>query len=442
MRSRYLTGAATVLGAQLGRIGLGLILEMLYARLLGPAGRGQLSLCSMIIGVGVLVGGVGGEIPIMLWSANPDKQSADWLPSVLVNGCVGALVASVLWAILFWRWHPSFLRGITDPMAVLVLISIPLSIVFVYGLATLTGNERFSARSYIILANQVVVLSVFVALTLLFVSSAEMAMVASVIGLLAAILLIGASSWGQNPGSWKHWTLSRMWPAISLGMRGQLGNLATFLNYRLDVFVVNYFLSPAQVGIYAVGVLASEALWQIPDAAALALIPRIARMPDRGSAEFTCFVTRQVSIWVCITGLILAVAAPKLIPLVFGAQFIGSVPVVWLILPGTAALAVGKVMSADLTGRGMPEYSSMFAFASLVLTAVLDLILIPRWGIQGAAIASSAAYLLDAFLVAWILQYKLRISWKSMYVPTRAEFSVYLELGNRLLARLRPSTAG
>jgi len=229
-------------------------------------------------------------------------------------------------------------------------------------------------------------------------------------------------------------------PSLSLGLRGQLGNLAAFFNYRLDVFIVNYFLDPAQVGIYAIGVVVSEALWQLPSAAALALFPRTARTLDHGAAEFTCLIVRQVFLLAFVSGLIIAVLSPIFIPLIFGARFRPAVAVIWWILPGTVALSVGKVAAADLAARGKPQYSSIFAFIALVVTVALDLIAIPRMGIQGAALASSASYLLIALLLAGTLKRELRISWKSLFIPSYAEISSYRDVFWRCKAWLFPES--
>ncbi|HME11378.1 MAG TPA: hypothetical protein VKF79_00855, partial [Candidatus Acidoferrum sp.] len=48
--NQFIANTATVLAAQVGRAGISLLLEVVYARLLGPAGRGQMSLCAMVIG--------------------------------------------------------------------------------------------------------------------------------------------------------------------------------------------------------------------------------------------------------------------------------------------------------------------------------------------------------------------------------------------------------
>src|SRR5271163_1953420 len=106
-RNRFIVSIATLLSAQVGRAGISLLLEVVYARLLGPAGRGQMSLCMMIIGCGVLVGGLGAEIPIMLWSADRKRKASAWLPAVIVCGLVGSALACGLWAVLFWWWHPA-----------------------------------------------------------------------------------------------------------------------------------------------------------------------------------------------------------------------------------------------------------------------------------------------------------------------------------------------
>ena len=399
----------------------------------------------MVFGCGVLIGGLGGEIPIMLWSAGGKRDWSDWLPSVLFCGLLGSGLAAGVWGFLFWVWHPDFLRGITHTLALLLLSSIPFSILGTYCLAFLVGLDRLRERSLIVVLNQSANVAVTGALFYFFRPSAELAFIAFLAGLGAALLAGGIflKAHLRLPESGNravHW-LARVGPALSLGVRGQLGNVATFFNYRLDVFVVNYYLSTSEVGLYALGVMVSEALWQVPNAAAMALIPRTAREADDSRTEFTCLVCRQVFALACLMALAVAALGAWLIPLIFGARFAPSVPVIWWILPGTVALAVAKVMCSDLMARGMPQYATIFAFVSLVITVSLDLVLIPRMGIQGAALASSLAYLTNSLLVAMVLKRKLGVTWRALYVPSRAELNSYRQAWTRLLAWLQPTAA-
>jgi len=212
---------------------------------------------------------------------------------------------------------------------------------------------------------------------------------------------------------------------LRMGLRGQASILATTLYYRFDVFLVSFFLGPTQVGLYALGVVVSEALWQIPSAVASALFPRTVRTLDDGASDFTCLIMRQVSVISCVLGVLLVVACPIAIPLVFGERFLPSVAVVWWLMPGTIALSMAKVACADLTARYKTGYSTVFAFIALGVSVPLDLVLIPRMGIQGAALTSSVAYIVDAGLLLAALRYELKVSWKSLLVPSTADFEFY-----------------
>ena len=441
IRSSFLSNIATVLGGQIACAVVALGIEICYARLLGPAGRGQISLCMMAIAMGTLLGGLGGEIPIVVWTAGSRQTSSEWLPAVFFWGAAGSATAAALWAEVYWCWHPVFLQGITSSLAGLVIAAIPVSIFFSYFVAILTGLERFRLRAGLSLVSQIVEFIAIVILVALFGRSAEVAVLGVLSGLIIGTAITVAFLRQPLRGMWKFGRArKKLGSALSLGLRGQLGDLATFFNYRLDVFVVNLFLGPAQVGLYTLGVVVSESIWQIPQAAAVVLFPRTARTLDLGATEFTCLVLRQVLLLALLLGIAMAVSSPILIPMLFGARFSPAVAVIWWILPGTIALSLGKVMSADLAARGKPEYSSIFAFISLLATITLDFALIPRMGIQGAALASSVAYFVDAALLAIALKHLLKVTWRSLLVPTGAEFGAYQQAFLRCKAWLRPAT--
>jgi len=424
IRRTFSWNLATVLGGQAACAALALLVEVCCSRLLGPAGRGQISLALMAVALGVLVGGLGAEIPITVWMADSKKRTSEWLPAVLFSDLIGSTVAISLWAVAYWRWHDLFLKGLSPALFYLVLATIPAMVLFGHLSAMLAGAERFRERAAISFFEQLAGLIGILAFVLLFQRSAEMAVLGNLFGLLvgtgaaAYILRSSLSGFWRLPSAYR-----QVLPALSLGMRGQLGNLATFFNYRLDVFIVNAFLNPAQVGLYAVGVVVSEALWQIPNAAAVTLLPRTARTVDAGATEFTCSVTRQVVLIAFVSGLALAVLSPFVVPMVFGESFRESVSVIWWILPGTMALSLGKVVSADLAGRKKPEYSSAFALLALIVTIILDFRLIPGMGIRGAALASSVAYFLNTVLLALALKYELKVSWKSLLLPSQSELA-------------------
>jgi Na+-driven multidrug efflux pump len=104
--------------------------------------------------------------------------------------------------------------------------------------------------------------------------------------------------------------------------------------------------------------------------------------------------------------------------------------------------AVAKVISSDLSGRGKPEYSSIFAVITLGVTVILDIKLIPAMGIRGAALASSIAYCVDGVLLAAALKHEMGVKWKVLLMPTRSEFYAYKEAWLRLKSLLFPAVVG
>ena len=423
----YFSSVINLLGGQGLCAALAVASEVCYARFLGPAPRGQISVCMMVIAFGVLLGGLGGDIPIILRTAKSTRKPAEWFPPILLAGILASCVTAGTWLEIYWKWRPKPLQGITPTLALLVATTIPAAVIGGYLLALVTGAERFRLKAGLTVADQFVGLAGF--LTLLFLSrrNAEAAVAGNLIGTVAGALLTAFAVRSVLSGV-RGVSLAdpELHAGLRMGMQGQFANLAGFLYYRVDVLFVNYFLGPGQVGLYSLGVVVSEALWQIPQAAASALFPRTARTFDiRGANEFTCLIIRQILILSTLLGLAIAISSPILIPWIFGAQFRPSVAVVWWILPGTITLSLAKVAGADLAGRRKIAYNSTFAAISLLVTLALDRFMIPRMGIRGAALASSVAYFTDSALLLLALRHELKVTWRALLVPSVGEWNSY-----------------
>ncbi|HJZ63242.1 MAG TPA: polysaccharide biosynthesis C-terminal domain-containing protein [Candidatus Acidoferrum sp.] len=436
VRGRYLSNVGAVLSGQAANIVVALLLEICYARILGPGPRGQISLCMMTIAFGALLAGLGGDIPIVIWRADRKRNISEWIRPILLWGILGCVLFGILWFCIFFRWSPEFLRGVTPQLFRLILLTVPCAVLFTYAIAVMTGAERFRERAAMGVAVSVAGLCSFLVLTFALGKTAEAALWGNFLGIAAGLLVAFIFLREEFQKRKKTANDLALAKGLLTGLRGQTGNVAAFFNYRLDVFVVNYFLDASHVGLYSLGVVISEGLWQIPAAAAVALFPRTARTVEEGATEFTCKILRHVLLISCATGALLAIASPVGVPLIFGARFSASVGVIWWILPGTIALALAKVASSDLAARHKTGYASAFGAVALVVTIALDFLLIPRMGIDGAAIASSAAYLVNTALLLCAVKRELGVRWSDLLVPRKSEFSAYRSAWVRVSSRL------
>lgn len=177
---------------------------------------------------------------------------------------------------------------------------------------------------------------------------------------------------------------------LSFGLRTQMDRLANVLTYRLDLFLVGGMLGAGPAGLYSVAQQGAEALLLIPRGAGQVVLAEKSR-GGRGSGEVRpIFVLTLGSVVVLAS--VLAAAAPWLIPLLFSDAFEASVPALRLLLLGVVLMTVGILAASHLIGTGRPGTSAFGGTVALVVTGALDLLLIPRWGIMGAATASVVAY--------------------------------------------------
>jgi O-antigen/teichoic acid export membrane protein len=189
-------------------------------------------------------------------------------------------------------------------------------------------------------------------------------------------------------------------------------------------------------------VAVSEALWLIANSVAVVLIPKLASSDPEYAARTTPLICRNTILVTALGAVVVAAASPVAVPLVFGDEFEGSVePLLWL-LPGAIALSGAKVLSAYVFSQGKPMINTYISIATLVITVVLDIVLIPPLGVPGAAIASTIAYL--ANLAMTLVAYR-RISGGTVadaVLPRPSDVAVFIEGARSALSRLRRRGSG
>jgi O-antigen/teichoic acid export membrane protein len=184
--------------------------------------------------------------------------------------------------------------------------------------------------------------------------------------------------------------------ALAIGLRGQVGNVLQFLNLRLDLLLVPALLNLASAGVYLVAVRISEVITQVSSSSAAFLFPHVAAQEERDATETTERAARMTLLVVVLGGLPLALLAEPILSAAFGAEFASGALTVRIMLLAMIPLSIVRLLAGDLKGRGRPGLVSLAALLALVATVVLDLLLIPWLGIDGAALASLLTYTVSA----------------------------------------------
>ena len=217
-----------------------------------------------------------------------------------------------------------------------------------------------------------------------------------------------------------------------------LGNAVQYLNYRVDIFFVKNYSGLAAVGTYTVAVWLAQIVWLVPNALASLVLRTVAEREGSDSMERVAAVTRATLALSFAIGIALAVAGTLGIAPVFGRAFHGSVPALLLLTPGTILFCPTIVLSAYLNGIQRQAWTTWVACVALVVTGALNLLLVPRIGIEGAAIASTCSYTASTVATLFLVRsLNPGMSLRSLLVARRSDLRFAVSALRAGVARLR-----
>lgn len=404
---------------------------VLLARWLGPADRGLLALMLSLRDLALALGGVG--IPMaVLYYASKGRETRDAIlgNSLLVAGVL-ALVLVPAAALLAPELGDLFARGEGGSLWIVAAALVPITFLE-YTLGNqLLGAQRFGTLNGLVVASKVVALVGVVVL----VGLAGGGVAAGLASFVGASLLVSAGALVRLRPRRPRLDAPLLRGLAGYGVRVQAGALFQMMNYRLDILVLQAFRPLDAVGVYVIAQILAELVTSISLAAQSAVMALVG--PADADAKQTA-VRSMRHHGLLTAGAIVAnaVFTPLVVVVAFGDAFRGAIEPFFVLLPGMWFLGAGIAAAGVLRGYGRPGASSAIAAATAGATLALDLLLIPPFGVTGAAVASLVAYVLFGVLslraAAGVLGEPVRA-----LLPGRADLAVYPRVARTLLRRAR-----
>jgi O-antigen/teichoic acid export membrane protein len=378
---------------QIVKIVLSIATAAIVAQWLGPEGKGTLALALLVPGMlGIFLSGGIGLANVYFAGSRRLDMAALTANSVGITLLVTILGFGVVITLAALGLLQALVPGIPGWIVLVAMLGFPTGLLSGFLSSILQGLQRIVTVNLINLSQGVLTL----ALTLLLVIACKLEILGAVLAPVAAgalsLIILGILLYREGIALTPSWSYPVLRSTLSFGLQGQVGNVLQFFNYRLDIFILNYFLGAANVGIYTISVRLAELLWYLPDAVGFVILPTAAATKSEEMNTFTPRVFRITLGLTALGALILAFVGRPVINIVFSPAFSGAYLPLLVLLPGVIFLGGAKVLANEIAGRGYPKYNSINAGLALVLTIVLDLVLIPRYGVLGAASASSIAY--------------------------------------------------
>ena len=196
----------------------------------------------------------------------------------------------------------------------------------------------------------------------------------------------------------KSWSVSFYKPLVLFASWIYITNLIQFLSYKMDVWFISAYVSDdSQLGIYTVTASLAQLLWLLPSAFHSVIFTDIAE-------ENTLALRQKIKLWTIkilmlsiLLGLVGYGVSFMAIPLLFGEAYNRISAILPYILPGIIIFSGSILISAYFSGINRIDINFKSTLLGFLFCLILNIVLIPNYGIVGAAISSSVAYAISAF---------------------------------------------
>lgn len=394
-RRKLVFGVGTTFSRQLAVTLFQLLFTMLLARVLGKENFGLYALALMLPQLFMKLLNLGLGPALVYFIARKDISYRTAFRRILLSTLILSLIGISLELIVIGFFRETVLPGVPRELLLISCWLFPVLLLQELLPNLLLGVERFRAynASYVVFPLVSLIAAYYLLIQVR--PHVNYAIFAFALGQLCAViwLLWLAIRVGRDYANSSIQSVS--WPEmIGYSWKIHASNIIAFLNYRIDIFLINLLAAPAAVGIYFVAVQIVEKLWLLSQAVNTAIFPHLSGKYKRSQSDTSVIEILGTFTFIStgITSLLLLIVSGWLVNILFGIEYEESVSVLIILLPGILANSVGRIISNDFSARGRPVLNVYVGILTVSVNVVANIILIPRIGPQGAAWATTLSY--------------------------------------------------
>ncbi len=232
----------------------------------------------------------------------------------------------------------------------------------------------------------------------------------------------------------KNLDLKFIYSAYSFGIRVFLSSIIIMLLIRVDIILIKKMLGFREVGIYSIAAHIVDMLQVASNLVGGYLFVKLSDTED----DFTKWqlmkkIMMLFGAFLTVANLAFVLLGKFLLRILYGIDFVPAYGVYLWLIPASYGLSFGSFFNNYLNSKGFPPITILIPAISLGLNIGLNLLMIPRWGLIGAAIASGIAYLLWFFLIIIYEQRRTKGAMLPVLIPSKQDWKDFWEEGKATL---------
>lgn len=408
------------------KILMGLGISIIIARMLGPHNKGILSAVTLIPTFIILLGGLGIEISNLYFTAQNRKNANRYYSNSIVFSGLLSIIFIPVGIGVFYLLRDRLFSDVSFKYLIIAVTVVPIGFLTKFLMGILLGFNKIEISNKIGFFLDTFNLAVLAGIAFSGHLSVSVMILLSVLtgsfNLMLLYLYLKKSihlNFKLNPD------FHNLKQYFSYGLKGHFSNILSFFNYRLDMFLVIYFLNPVQLGFYSISVAIAEKMWFLPDILSRILFPHVSTYKDKNITSILC---RFVFAFMIGLSLIIVFVGKFAVILLYGKPYLPSIDPLLFLLPGIIFLSIAKLLSSDIMGRGRSDLTLISSAIAGISNLVLNLFLIPLYGIRGAAIASSFSYMAHTVYLAGRYALLSGQPWHSLFFLNKQDLKFMLSL--------------
>jgi len=351
-----------------------------------------------------------------------DKYPESSIKNSIAQIWIFSTIICLLFSFFLIRHFVSF--GSNILWAILAISPIPFQLFITYNSGIFLGKNRISTYNKINWIPSFVNFCLTIILLCVFQLGINGALIAAISGpLVMFFLLLFRNDFIKSFSLRFDWEI--IYSLLSLGIVYAISLLVINLNYKADIIMLDKMSTSYVTGIYSKGVSIVNYLWQIPMMLSTIVFARSAHAKDEKS--FSIKVAQLLRVSIIIEGLcsiILIFTAKYIILFLYGEEYFDSIKVLQILLPGVLILTIFKVLNMDLAGKGKPWVSMKAMLPALIINIIMNYLFIPKYGANGAALASTISYSLAAIVFLVLYSKEVKFSIHDIFRYSKADLEV------------------
>jgi len=212
---------------------------------------------------------------------------------------------------------------------------------------------------------------------------------------------------------------------LSQGWVIYLASFFAVIYLKIDLVMLRWLTGSAEVGVYAVAARFSEVWYFVPAAIVASVFPKLIDLRETDEPLFKRRLQQLfdgLAVLGMITALLVSLIAPWLVPWIFGADYTASVPILVIHTWASVFIFMRAALSKWILIENALYFSLLTQGLGAVSNIVLNYILIPQYGGQGAAWATLVSYAIASFFALFVYRRTRPVFWlmlNALIAPVR-----------------------